>query len=73
VGVILFNHGDMDFPISRGDRVAQLILERISMANIQEVTELSETARGVNGFGSTGVQHPVLNDDAQSEKRNKVM
>ena len=56
VGVILFNHGDVDFPIAKGDRVAQLILERISMAPVQEVTELSETLRGEGGFGSTGVQ-----------------
>lgn len=59
VGVILFNHGDVDFPIAKGDRVAQLILERISMAPVQEVAELSETQRGAGGFGSTGVQQPV--------------
>lgn len=55
VGVVLFNHGDIDFEIKRGDRIAQLILERISMADIVEVTELSETDRGAGGFGSTGV------------------
>ena len=55
VGVVLFNHGDVDFEIKRGDRIAQLILERISMADIVEVTELAETERGAGGFGSTGV------------------
>ena len=55
VGVVLFNHGDEDFAVSRGDRVAQLILERISMAGAEEVQELSDTARGAGGFGSTGV------------------
>ena len=56
VGVILFNHGDVDFEIKRGDRVAQLILERICMAGVQEVEELFETKRGTGGFGSTGVE-----------------
>ncbi len=55
VGVVLFNHSDEDFTVQKGDRVAQLILERISMAAAQEVQELSDTARGAGGFGSTGV------------------
>lgn len=55
VGVILFNLSDVDFEVKRGDRVAQLILERISMADVQEVAELSDTSRGAGGFGSTGV------------------
>ena len=56
VGVVLFNHGGEDFPIVKGDRVAQLILEQICMARVEEVTELSETKRGAGGFGSTGMQ-----------------
>lgn len=55
VGVVLFNHGDDDFTIKRGDRIAQLILERISMAEALEVDELPDTERGAGGFGSTGV------------------
>jgi deoxyuridine 5'-triphosphate nucleotidohydrolase len=56
VGVVLFNHAEEDFSVRRGDRVAQLILERISMvAAAQEVQELAETSRGAGGFGSTGV------------------
>ena len=55
VGVILFNHGDVDFVINRGDRIAQLILERISMADIEETDVLFDTDRGSDGFGSTGV------------------
>lgn len=54
VGVILFNHGPNDFDVKRGDRIAQLILERISMAGIEEVEELDITERGAGGFGSTG-------------------
>lgn len=55
VGVVLFNHSDNDFAICKGDRIAQLILERISMAPVVEVDALTETHRGQNGFGSTGV------------------
>jgi dUTP pyrophosphatase len=54
-GVVLFNHGEVDFEVKRGDRIAQLILERICMADIVEVEELSSTERGAGGFGSTGV------------------
>ncbi|CAE7811099.1 DUT, partial [Symbiodinium microadriaticum] len=66
VGVVLFNHSEEDFPISRGDRIAQLILERISMADIKEVEELVATERGEGGFGSTGVTNAVA--DESSEK-----
>merc|ERR1712127_568412 len=55
VGVVLFNFGEDDFHVKVGDRVAQLILERISMAETKEVSDLDETQRGEGGFGSTGV------------------
>ena len=56
VGVILFNHSDEQFQIKAGDRIAQLILEVIIPdAIIEEVSELCETGRGGNGFGSSGV------------------
>jgi len=54
VGVILFNHSDVDFAVSKGDRVAQMILEKIVTPEILEVEELSDTKRGAGGFGSTG-------------------
>lgn len=55
VGVILFNHSDEEFKITRGDRIAQLILERISTPDVVEVDDLDETERNAGGFGSTGV------------------
>jgi len=55
VGVILFNHSRNKFIISKGERIAQLILEKISTPEIEEVEELPSTDRGSGGFGSTGV------------------
>merc|ERR1712224_1030037 len=52
VGVILFNHSDNDFVVNKGDRVAQMVLERIVTPEIEEVLELSDTTRGAGGFGS---------------------
>jgi dUTP pyrophosphatase len=55
IGVILFNHSDNAFEVKRGDKIAQLILERIvDDATVKEVSELPSTVRGVSGFGSTG-------------------
>ena len=54
VKVLLFNHNDTDFPVAEGDRVAQLIVERIVTPEVQEVAELEESVRGAGGFGSTG-------------------
>ncbi|CAI5717333.1 unnamed protein product [Peronospora destructor] len=59
VGVILFNHSNNDFSVKCGDRVAQLILEKIEYPEILEVDEIEETVRGAGGFGSTGVDLPL--------------
>ncbi|XP_077247599.1 deoxyuridine 5'-triphosphate nucleotidohydrolase-like [Tasmannia lanceolata] len=55
VGVILFNHSDIDFEVKPGDRIAQLIIERIMTPEVLEVDGLDSTVRGEGGFGSTGV------------------
>ncbi|KAH6709510.1 dUTPase-like protein [Leptodontidium sp. MPI-SDFR-AT-0119] len=54
VKVLLFNHGEKDFEVKEGDRVAQLVLERIYTPEVVEVKELEESVRGAGGFGSTG-------------------
>lgn len=54
VKILLFNHSESDFPISEGDRVAQLVLERIYTPEVLEVAELEDSVRGAGGFGSTG-------------------
>ncbi|KAI4307747.1 hypothetical protein L6164_030899 [Bauhinia variegata] len=55
VGVILFNYSDADFDVKVGDRIAQLIIERIMTPEVVEVEDLDSTGRGEGGFGSTGV------------------
>ena len=55
MGVVLFNHGTETMLIDVGDRIAQLICERISYPRIQEVFDDSPTTgRGADGFGSSG-------------------
>ena len=54
VGVILFNHSDEPFAVARGDRIAQLICERVYSPAPEEAPALDVTDRGENGFGSTG-------------------
>jgi dUTP pyrophosphatase len=55
VGVILVNLGKEPFRITRGMRIAQLVVARHARAVWREVGELGQTARGAGGFGSTGV------------------
>jgi deoxyuridine 5'-triphosphate nucleotidohydrolase len=55
IGVVLFNHAQESLFIKHGDRIAQLILERHLMVDVEEVSSISETERGSGGFGSTGM------------------
>ena len=55
VGVILINLGKEAFKIKRGDRVAQMVINKVEQADIEVVTDLSETSRSTGGFGHTGV------------------
>jgi dUTP pyrophosphatase len=61
IGVVLFNHSDTDFKISVGDRIAQMILERIVTPPVVECVNLDQTERGAGGFGSTGVTTTTTN------------
>lgn len=54
VGVVLFNLAKQDYQVNKGDRVAQLVLERIFTPPIVECETLDETVRGAGGYGSTG-------------------
>ena len=54
VKVLLFNHSDDDFTIEPGDRIAQLLVQKVESVKFAPVDSLEETARNKAGFGSTG-------------------
>ncbi len=54
VKIILMNFGKENFKISRGDRIAQLIVSKVYIAKMVEVKELNTSSRGKGGFGHTG-------------------
>jgi dUTP pyrophosphatase len=54
VMVILVNHGEQNFDIKRGDRIAQMVVAPVSAARFEQREELDATTRGDGGFGSTG-------------------
>ncbi|TPW31404.1 dUTP diphosphatase [Martelella alba] len=55
VKVILINHGDADFVIERGMRIAQIVIAPVTQLKIALVSDVTDTLRGSGGFGSTGV------------------
>ena len=56
IGVILVNLSNEDFTIENGERIAQLVIAKHERAEWEETKELTETARGEGGFGSTGIK-----------------
>ena len=56
LGVILFNTSDEVFEIAHGDRIAQIVLAKVSLIEWNEVESLDESDRGKGGFGSSGVK-----------------
>ena len=54
IKVIIYNHGNNDFTINNGDRIAQMILAPVVKMELEEVNNLPESIRGKGGFGSTG-------------------
>jgi len=55
IGVLLINLGEQDFAIKRGDRIAQMVINRVEIVELVPASELSESERGEGGFGSTGI------------------
>ena len=53
LSVMLFNHGDRDYLVTKGERIAQLVIEKIAFPQLKKVSELPKTER-IGGFGSTG-------------------
>ena len=55
VSVLLINHGDAPFEVTRGMRIAQLVVAPVTRGEFEERVALSDTSRGAGGYGSTGV------------------
>ena len=70
VKVILFNHGDEDFIVNPGDRIAQIVLERVMLIDASIVPRKAKrgTDRGSAGFGSTGIAAaaPTIGSDGKT-------
>ncbi|XP_033725491.1 deoxyuridine 5'-triphosphate nucleotidohydrolase-like isoform X2 [Pecten maximus] len=54
VGVVMFNHAETEYKVSKKDKIAQLICERIYIPKLEEKEKLDDTDRGSGGFGSSG-------------------
>lgn len=56
IQVLLINHGTEAFAVTRGMRIAQLVIAQVTRVSLTEVRSLTETERGAGGFGSTGTR-----------------
>jgi dUTP pyrophosphatase len=56
IGVILINMSQEAFTVTRGMRIAQMVIAAYSQASFEQVSQLDETERGTGGFGSTGLK-----------------
>jgi dUTP pyrophosphatase len=54
IKVILANHTDSDYPVAKGDKIAQLVIQEVVEAHFIESEELNNSDRNIGGFGSTG-------------------
>jgi len=72
VGVVMFNHSTTDLEVEVGDRIAQLVVERIAEPEVVEVDELPESARGEGGFGSTGVKRKLEDPKADTSEKKQM-
>jgi len=59
IGVILINHGMHSFRVTKGMKIAQMVITPVIHVEVEEVDELSNTSRGVGGFGSTGIHAKI--------------
>lgn len=55
IGIILINHGKNSFKVEKGMKIAQMLIKPVFLVDVEEVSDLSLTERGKDGFGSTGV------------------
>lgn len=55
IGVIVINHGVDSFKVEKGMKICQMVIKPVWKVKVEEVVEVSETERGIGGFGSTGI------------------
>ena len=55
IGIVLANLSGRDYKIEKGQKIAQMLVQKAERAEIEEVKNLNETPRGAGGFGSTGL------------------
>jgi dUTP pyrophosphatase len=53
-GIILYNTTDADYQVNKGDRIAQVLIQKVEILPLEEVVELTDSNRGEGGFGSSG-------------------
>ncbi|MGY8960313.1 MAG: dUTP diphosphatase, partial [Alphaproteobacteria bacterium] len=56
IGVVLINHGDAPFVVTRGMRIAQMVVAPVTQLSWNETANLPDTERGAGGYGSTGMK-----------------
>lgn len=61
IKVLLINHGKKDFAVKTGDRIAQLIITKFIKCELLQTEDISDSARGVGGYGSTGISYKSEN------------
>jgi len=66
--IVLINTTNQYYYIDKGDKIAQLLIQPVMRAEVEETRELSETSRGSGGFGSTGTRSP----DEKTPSENKI-
>ena len=69
--MVLFNHSVEGFAVQAGDRIAQLILERIETPQVKKVAALDDIDRGAGGFGSTDTKQLTQSSPATNKKGTK--
>lgn len=55
IGIVLINLSGQDYKIEKGQKIAQMLIQKAEQVEIEETQKLSETKRGIGGFGSTGL------------------
>ncbi|CAI2381566.1 unnamed protein product [Moneuplotes crassus] len=69
VRVVIFNLSQNEYVVTPGERIAQMIIEKVVPTEIEEVDDLEVTERGAGGFGSTGVKLNEINNDINKENQ----